>query len=272
MPFDPLVADYHFERVADFFLRRAFDCAQTALLQTAQAISFLEFVSNLSADTEGNSTDFPEEDDTGKAIFDDLGIELKWEDNPAHIAIPEHLFDFDKSEARLIFLPKWRYLQAVAYAKAHSSRKLAKRQRIESIHIIGHVVNLAAFIETLGNHKLYYLCASKKMDKKYYESMERVDALPKIMFLFKSEILSGQLHTGEIKHLFTMRNHAVHYKGVSDKVLTPSIEQLLNIWREIDLLLEFVRVDLEMEEMRVPLKDRFSLYVSEIKTEWLDST
>lgn len=211
MPFDSLVADYHFERVADFFLGQAFDCAQTALLQTAQANSFLEFLSNLSADTEGNSADFLEEDDTGKAIFDDLGIKLKWEDNPAHIAIPEHLFDFDKSKPHLLIIPKWRYLQAVAYAKANSSRKLARHQRIESIHVIGHVVNLAAFIETLSNHKLYYLCASKKMDEKYYSSMERVEVLPKIMFLFKAEILSGQLNIGGIKYLFKMRNHAVHY-------------------------------------------------------------
>jgi hypothetical protein len=272
MPFDSIVTGYHFERVADFFLRRAFDCMQTALLQTAQAISFLEFLSNLSADTEGNSADFPEEDDNEKAIFDDLGIELKWEDNPAHIAIPEHLFDFDESEPRLIIIPKWRYLQAITYAKVNSSRKLPRNQRIESIHIIGHVVNLAAFIETLSNHKLYYLRAAKKMDEKYYSSMERVQVLPKILFLFKAEILCGQLNIEWIKYLFKMRNHAVHYKGLSDKVLTPTIAELLNIWREIDLLLEYMGVDLEMEEMQVPLNDRFSSYVNKVKTQWLEST
>jgi hypothetical protein len=161
-------------------------------------------------------------------------------------------------------------LQGIAYAKANSSGKLSRRQRIESINVIGHVINLAAFIETLSNHRLHYLCASKKMDKKYFDSIEGVAVVPKLMFLFKAEILSGQLNIGEIKHLFKMRNHAVHYKGVSDKVLTPSIEELLNIWREIDLLLDFARVDLEMEEMRVPLKDRFNGYVNEIRTQWLD--
>lgn len=271
MPFDPSVADYHFERVSEFFLRQAFDSVQSAFLQTAQSISLLEFISNLSADTEGNPEDFPEDDETGKAIFDDLGIELKWEDNPAHIAIPENIFDFDKSEPRLLFIPKWRYLQGVAYAKVNSSRKLGKQQRIASIYVIGHIINLAAFIETLSNHKLYYLCVSGTMDEKYYNSMERVEVLPKIMFLFKAEILSGKLNIGGIKYLFKMRNHAVHYKGTSNGVLTPSIEELLNIWREIDSLLEFTRVDLGMEEMRVPLKNRFGDYVNKIKTQWLDS-
>ena len=64
--------------------------------------------------------------------------------------------------------------------------------------------------------------------------------IPKILFAFKDEILSKQLPISRLKHLFRLRNQAVHFKASSAKSIRPTVEELLGIWREVAQLLELV--------------------------------
>jgi hypothetical protein len=81
---------------------------------------------------------------------------------------------------------------------------------------------------------------SNKLITHHYDSLDRAELLPKILFIFKDEIVTRKLYTTRLKHLIKLRNEAVHYKASSVDRLTVTPEELLGIWNEIGDFFELV--------------------------------
>jgi hypothetical protein len=132
---------------------------------------------------------------------------------------------------------------------ATSGVRLPRRTKLKSRFMVPHVILLAACMETVVNRHLFHLQEAGQLEQHLYQSLDRAEMLPKIMFAFKEEITTGKLRTTNIKHLITLRNHAVHFKESSINAIEPTSEDLLRIWREVAQLFSFIEGDPTAQEV-----------------------
>jgi hypothetical protein len=206
---------YRLEEAATFFLHDAFEHAYLAAQLEVAGLIFGERIMSID----------PEPD---------------WKVPPLPTTLPDLL----RSEVQVIsdatasrLAQAWEEAQITA---SSSGRRLAKTHAIESIEIVGHIINLSACVESVINRHLFFLRESEKLAAHHYASLDRTETIPKILFAFKDEILSKQFSTSRLKHLFRLRNQAVHFKASSARSIRPTVEELLGIWREVAQLLELV--------------------------------
>lgn len=167
--------------------------------------------------------------------------------------------DDDKSDATIDRLTEaWHSALADA---GSSGRRLPKTHKFTSTDIIGHVINLSACVETVVNRHLFHLREMGRLENYLYNSLDKSELLPKVLFAFKDEILSKTMSVTRLRHLVSLRNNAVHYKEASVDAVTSSGEELLGIWREVSDLVS--RVEGE------PSKEQVELWSREFENKWL---
>jgi len=200
-------------------------------------------------------------------IFGDRIMSIEPEPGWKPPTAPEALVDWlqqrdkdeDKSDATIDKLTEAWHL---SLAEAGSSgRKMPKTREFTSTDIVGHIINLAACVETVINRHLYHLRESGKLENHLYNSLDKAELLPKVLFAFKDEILSRKMSVSRLRHLVTLRNNAVHYKEASVDAVTPSGEELLGIWHEVSDL--FGRIEGE------PPREQVELWSKEFENKWL---
>lgn len=212
---DPFASYYRLEEAATFFLYSAFEHVYLAAQLEVAGLIFAERIMS-------------------------IGPEPDWKVPPLPATLPDLLRSKVQviSEATASRLAQaWEDAQIAAPS---SGLRLAKTHAIESIEIAGHVINLSACVESVVNRHLFFLRESGKLEGHLYASLDRTEVIPKVLFTFKDEVLSKQLLIGNLKHLFRLRNHAVHFKASRAKSIRPTAEELLGIWREVAQLLELV--------------------------------
>ncbi|AFY71578.1 hypothetical protein Pse7367_3338 [Thalassoporum mexicanum PCC 7367] len=121
-----------------------------------------------------------------------------------------------------------------------ADQKLSKDTKINAIDIVGHIINLSTCLEAVVNRHLFLQLDSGKLQKVHYNSIDRIELVPKILFLFKKEILDCQINITRIKQLIKLRNKAVHFKHDSRESIAPSVEELLGIWDEFGQIMALV--------------------------------
>ncbi len=144
---------------------------------------------------------------------------------------------------------------------ATSGRRLTRAQRLSSTEILAHVIMLATCVEAVVNRRLFQLREIGELDPAHYNSLDRIELLPKILFLFKDEIRSKKLPISAVRHLATLRNGAVHFKGTSIEESAPSVEQLLGMWREVGVLFSLIEGE--------PTQAQMQEYTEEFTAQWL---
>ncbi len=144
---------------------------------------------------------------------------------------------------------------------ASSGKRLPKTHRFSSTDVIGHVINLSACVESVVNRHLFQLREVGELDTHYYISLDKAEVLPKVLFAFKEEIMSGRLTTSRLRHLISLRNNAVHFKASSVDEVAPTAEELLGIWREVGQL--FGLIDGE------PTLEQINQRANEFESKWL---
>jgi len=154
----------------------------------------------------------------------------------------------------------------------NSGHKLDKKKTVSSVELIGHVVNLAIFVECILNRQLYYMRKSGGIEEQHYVNLDRTEVISKILFVFKDEVLSRKLSVSRIKHLFRLRNQAVHYKDTSTQSISITVEELLGIWQEIHHLLNFTNLGsyekLDFANGR-PTQEQFDRKVNTVTNKWI---
>jgi hypothetical protein len=144
---------------------------------------------------------------------------------------------------------------------ASSDRKLLKTHKFISTDMVGYIINLSACVETVINRHLFHLRESGTLENHLYNSMDKAGILPKVLFAFKDEILSGKISVARLRYLVTLRNNAVHYREASVDAVTPSSEELLGIWREVSDLFGLIEGEPSMEQVE--------LWSKEFEHKWL---
>ncbi|MBI9073472.1 MAG: hypothetical protein JEY94_17855 [Melioribacteraceae bacterium] len=177
-------------------------------------------------------------------IFGKTILDIEPESNDKMPSIPEHIIDslnyngFVLSE-HTISKMNGAWARARVDAK-HSILKLKRKDKINRIEVLGHIINLSLLVESSLNKQLFLLQESGEIENSIFKSLDRSEVLSKLMFIFKDQILNKSLKIDRIKHLVSLRNQAVHYKASSTKSIDLSIEDLLCIWEQIGELLELV--------------------------------
>jgi hypothetical protein len=140
--------------------------------------------------------------------------------------------------------------------------KLARKDSITSIEFVGHVVNLSAFVECVLNKQLFFEREAGKLDGTSFQALDRSEALPKLLFLFKDEIASRELPIDRIRALFSLRNLAVHFKSFNREQLRATTEELNGIWSQVSRLLAHVKGD--------PDATYFDGLASKVRQRWFE--
>lgn len=216
---DALANFSRLEEAATFFLYSAFDHANMAIQLEVAGTIFAELIGKIEP-------------------------EPGWVVPSLPTALPELLEAFKRDDVQLISDATASRL-AAAWEKAQdmapsSGQKVKKTFAIKSIEILGHVIDLAACVESAVNRHLFYLRESGLLEDHLYASLDRTEVIPKILFAFKSEVQSKKLPTGRLVNLFRLRNQAVHFKASSAESIKLTVEDLLGIWHDVGLLLELV--------------------------------
>lgn len=166
--------------------------------------------------------------------------ESDWEVPP----LPDDLLGLLRSDVQVIsdvtaakLAQAWDEAQAAAPL---SGRKLSRKHRIKQVEMVGHIVNLAACVESVVNRHLFLLKESGQLEMHHYTGLDRTGVLPKTLFAFKEEILGKRLPISRLKYLYRLRNQAVHFKASSADSIKPTVEDLLETWRDIGQLFELV--------------------------------
>jgi len=182
-------------------------------------------------------------------------------------SMPDKLLPFIRSDIQVLSdetSNKMADAWETAQVEAHTSKlRLAKKHPIVQIEIIGHVINLAACIETATNRQLLLLREEGKIDDSHYAIMERSETLSKILFCFKDEILNNKLSTSQLKYLFKLRNHAVHFKASGSDKVTPTVEELLQIWKNVGDLFKLIEGE--------PTEKDVAGYMDSVVSRWIES-
>jgi hypothetical protein len=100
--------------------------------------------------------------------------------------------------------------------------------------LIGHITNLAFFIEALLNRHLFILLTADEIDNPTYNVLDRESVMGKLTFVFKTELRDNKVKLGQIGHLFSLRNKAVHFTAKNASNFKVTVEQLLAIWKETE--------------------------------------
>ncbi|HKZ03803.1 MAG TPA: hypothetical protein VJ180_16285 [Pyrinomonadaceae bacterium] len=217
---DPLVSYGRLEEAATFFLNSAFGHANSAAHLEIAGIIFAERIATIDPEPDWVVPTLPK---TLPEILHAL-----FENNVEVI-----------SEATASKLRKaWIGAQTEA---SDSGRKLSKTHRIEAMEIVGHVINLAACVETVINRHLFLQRESGKLENHLFSSLDRTEVIPKILFALKDEVQTHRLPTSRLVHLIRLRNQAVHFKASSAEPIGPTVEELLGIWKDVGQLLELVK-------------------------------
>jgi hypothetical protein len=201
------------EDVASFLLNEAFRYASLAALHEVASAIFSEHIAEIASNRKPG-----------------------WSPPPRAQTLSEWLRQRDEMELGFTndALLKLTEISKSAYAEAASSKKyLSKQHRFESTATVGHIISLSACVETVINRQLYLLSESGFLDRQHYNSLDRTELLPKVLFAFKDKITSGKLSITCLRHLVRLRNKAVHFKASSVGSVQPTVEQLIGIWREV---------------------------------------
>lgn len=221
---DSLGKFFCLEEAAVFFLYDAFEHAFNAAQFEVAARIFAETIMSIE----------PEPD---------------WRIPPLPSTFPEVLFAdvqviSDHTASRLA--EAWAEAQKTALS---SGLKLLKTYVFQSIEVAAHIISLAACVESVINRHLFLLAESGKIEYPLYASLDKTEVIPKVLFAFKEQVVSKQLPISNIRHLFRLRNKAVHFKAATAQAVGPTVERLLCIWREVGQL--FALVEGEPTEQQV---------------------
>jgi hypothetical protein len=217
------------EDVARFLLNEAFRYAHLAALHEVAGMIFSEHITEIPSDTKPG-----------------------WSRPPTAETLREWLHRRDEVELGFTdaALQKLTEIANSAYAEAaSSSHYLPKQHEFESTAIIGHIIGFSACVETVMNRQLYLLRESGALDPQHYNSLDKTELLPKVLFVFKDEVTSGELSTTCLRYLVRLRNNAVHFKASSVGSIQPTAEQLIGIWREIGQLFDLTEGSPTKEEL-----------------------
>jgi hypothetical protein len=209
---DPFESFAQLEEAATFFLYSAFEHAYTAAKLEVAALIYSERIMSVE----------PEPDWVVPQLLPTLPEILK------ELAHKDVQVISDATARKLA--QAWEEAQTAALS---AGRRLDKRHSIRSIEIMGHIIDLAACVETVINRHLFLLREASKLENHLYASLDRAEVIPKILFAFKNEIESKVLPTSRLVNLFRLRNQAVHFKASNIDLIKPTIEELLGIWKEV---------------------------------------
>lgn len=237
----PRISFSQFEQVGSFFLHEAFRLAYYSAEYEVAGVIFGESIMSIE----------PEPGWDPGTLAETLQLSLEEEEKEKE---PD---DGDITISRLA--EAWH----LAQAKARSSGiKLSKKHRMTAVDMVGHFINLSACVESAVNRHLFFLRESGKLEDYHYISLDQASVIAKILFAFKDEALSRKLPTSRIKKLFTFRNQAVHFKESSKDSITPTIEELLAIWREVSQLFHLIKGE--------PTRQDMDNYIQEFKKRWVE--
>jgi hypothetical protein len=176
--------------------------------------------------------------------------------------LPDNLLDLLRSDVQVVsnattskLAQAWDEAQAIAPS---SGRKLSRKYRIRQVEIVGHIINLAACVESAVNRHLFLLKESGDLENHHYTSLDRTEVLPKVLFAFKDEILGKKLPIDRLKYLYKLRNQAVHFKASSAHSIEPTVEDLSEMWRNVGQLFRLIEGELSQQQV-----DRLARRVSD---------
>lgn len=196
-----------------YFMNSAFDHIKHAFIMERANIIFGEEIMKINVPNDWEVPEFPE------------SIEEQLEFNTQ--LLPEETIE-DMAKC-------WEYAQAMA--SESDEIRLPKGHKVNSIEIVGHIINLHAFVETQLNRHLYYLRVTNKISGEIFNSLDRTEFIPKILYMFKDEVDNKELNIQQFRSLNKLRNNAVHFKKGSRESIKPTIGELILIWREVGILL-----------------------------------
>ena len=127
---------------------------------------------------------------------------------------------------------------------------------------MGHVINLAVCVESVVNRHLFLLKESGQLENHHYTSLDRTEVLPKVLFAFKEEILGKKLPISRLKYLYKLRNQAVHFKASSAHSIEPTVEDLLETWRDVGQLFALVEGE--------PSQQQISQLAQRVSDRWFE--
>ncbi|WP_008313045.1 hypothetical protein [Leptolyngbya sp. PCC 6406] len=117
---------------------------------------------------------------------------------------------------------------------SRSNRKIERSRKLQSTtDMVGHVINLTICLESILNRQLFFLKEIGQLTPELYQSIDRSELMPKLLFCFKEEIFDGRLHISGIKRLVSMRNCSVHYRVDTPKTIQPTIQEIIGIWTQL---------------------------------------
>lgn len=215
---------YQLAEAASHFLYTAFEHAATTLRLECAGIIFEQEIMKI---------DVPDD----------------WDD-PSHTDGESNPLDTDKEVLPAETLDQMSAAWKEAQRRAGTGEvAIPKNHTITRVEVASHVTNLHSVVETVANRHLHVLKEKEKLKGAVYKSLDRASLLSKISYAFKHKISSGELQIGRFRQLNSLRNAAVHYRSDSRDRLTPSVIELVNIWREVGDLLELVGGEPKKEKL-----------------------
>jgi hypothetical protein len=108
-------------------------------------------------------------------------------------------------------------------------------KKLQGRELLGHIVNLAFFVEVLANRHLFLLNVRGQIDDLLYKVLDETSVANRLTYAVTPEMSGG---VSQIKHLFRLRNYAVHYNLNNVSKFETNLQQLVNIWREVQQVCE----------------------------------
>ena len=149
-----------------------------------------------------------------------------------------------------------------------ASHCFMKTHSVNSTCVLGHINNLAFFIETLTNRHLLFLKHSGVMDSFTYNQLAQGKILIRLIFVFRHEIDEGKIQLNEITNLFSLRNKTVHYTPDNAISLQVNLETLIKIWEQIVKLIKVFELRENFDEYKFSQKTNEQIQYFKIR--WLN--
>ena len=121
----------------------------------------------------------------------------------------------------------------------HKSYNFEQKYICENIELLGHVNNLAFFIETLTYRHLQFLLHIKEINDFIYRQMDSAGILKILLFILKDELKRGNIAINHIANLFSLRNKAVHYTPRNSESIKIQLDELVRLWTQVSVLIKF---------------------------------
>lgn len=230
---------------ANFFLEESFRYVNEALIDESAELIFSDLIKNI----------HPTKED----------IEI------SKIPLPEKAIDLLQAKDLNLLSDNTHWKIENEWLKAQEISRIQEKKfkynhQINSIRLIGHINNLAFFIETLTNRHLLFLNQSHQLDDFSYSRFAKARIVEKLLFMFKDEISKGKFHLNEVVSLFNLRNKTVHYTPENVLALKPTISELLQIWKQCMELIENFERSQDFNEFK--FSEVINDYVIEFKRRW----